>query len=173
MKPKLDLGEGRGFEWWLFEYLKYPEIALVTEAEGRVMFSFIVSRDGDVEDVKILSGEKGLENVFGKEIERVMAMCPKWVPGELKGIKVGVRFIWEVDFSYCKDWKESRITGQPVDPVTCHIIWHDDSWGDADTDTTYTGPIPYMIVAHKPTFKGDSVVLRLCEDLCKYLLNFL
>ena len=174
IKPKLDMDDGEGFDGWLFDNLKYPQIASITGAEGRVMFSFIVSREGDVEDVKILSGEKE----FGNEIKRVMSMCPKWVPGELQGIKVGVRFIWKVDFSFYEEREESRITGQPVDPDTGYIIWHFDdlwdSWSDAASPSP--DPIPYLIVAHKPTFKGDSVIppgnLESFQEWVKKRINY-
>lgn len=147
VKPELDLGEGRGFVWWLFGNLRYPQTAVDAGFEGGVKFSFVVSGEGIVEDVNILSGE----GVFGDEVKRVMAMCPKWMPGELQGAKVGVKFVWEVSFSLCGDEKVPRITGYPIDPVTDIIIWEPYDW-------VYTPPtyFPYGAVPQKPTFMGGG-----------------
>ncbi len=150
VKPDLNFGERMGFDNWFFPNLKYPQAALEAGNKGSVMFAFTVSREGDVRDVKIL---RGME-VLGDEIKRVMAMCPKWTPGELQGIKVGVRFIWNVDFSLGGDEKVPRITGQPVDPATGWIIWEPDDWEYEPNDW-----IPYAIVHVKPTFMGGDLML--------------
>ena len=85
-----------------------------------------------------------------------MAIVPKWTPGELQGIKVGVRFIWNVDFSLRGDEKRPRITGQPVDPDPYWIIWEPDDWVYEPVEW-----IPYAIVHEKPTFKGGDLALFL------------
>lgn len=152
VKPRFELGEGEMFYNWLFSNVRYPQAAVDAGNRGSVMFSFIVSREGEVTDVKILSGE----GILGEEIKRVMAMCPKWTPGELQGIKVGVRFIWNVDFSLRGDEKRPRITGQPVDPEPDWIIWEPDDWVYEPVEW-----IPYAIVHEKPTFKGGDLALFL------------
>ena len=55
VKPELDLGEGRGFVWWLFDNLKYPQTAVDAGFEGGVKFSFVVSGKGDRKSTRLNS----------------------------------------------------------------------------------------------------------------------
>src|SRR6218665_1522848 len=52
---------------------------------GRVFVSFVVEKDGSLTDIKVLR-DAGYGT--GKEAERVLRKCPKWVPGEQNGKKV-------------------------------------------------------------------------------------
>lgn len=56
---------------------------------GKVFVSFVVEKDGSLTDIKILR-DAGYGT--GKEAERVLKKCPKWVPGEQNGKKVRVLY---------------------------------------------------------------------------------
>ena len=56
---------------------------------GKVFVSFVVEKDGSLTDIKILR-DAGFGT--GKEAERVLKKCPKWVPGEQNGKKVRVLY---------------------------------------------------------------------------------
>ena len=56
---------------------------------GRVFVSFVVEKDGSLTDIKILR-DAGFGT--GKEAERVLRKCPRWVPGEQNGKKVRVLY---------------------------------------------------------------------------------
>ena len=62
---------------------------------GRVFVSFVVEKDGTLTDIKILR-DAGYGT--GKEAERVLKKCPKWVPGEQNGKKVRVLYSLPIVF---------------------------------------------------------------------------
>lgn len=62
---------------------------------GRVFVSFVVEKDGTLTDIKIIR-DAGYGT--GKEAERVLRKCPKWVPGEQNGKKVRVLYSLPIVF---------------------------------------------------------------------------
>lgn len=75
--------------------IKYPEEAKNQGIQGRVFVSFVVSKEGDVKDVKIArSASKYLE----AEAMRVVSAMPKWTPGKQKGEAVNVSFVVPINF---------------------------------------------------------------------------
>ncbi|HVN59095.1 MAG TPA: TonB family protein [Bacteroidales bacterium] len=75
--------------------LKYPEKALETNIEGKVIVRFVVSSDGSVKRVSIL---RGVDPLLDAEASRVVAMLPKWKPGKNNGTPVSVWFCLPVTF---------------------------------------------------------------------------
>ena len=57
--------------------------------EGKVVFSFIVEKDGSLSEFKVLQSPS---EILTKEIERIFNASPKWEPGEHNGEKIRVRF---------------------------------------------------------------------------------
>jgi len=60
--------------------LRYPEGESC--AQGRVVISFMVERDGSLSDFKVV---RGLDPAFDEEALRVVKMMPKWSPGVTDG----------------------------------------------------------------------------------------
>lgn len=83
----------------LFEYLKnnitYPKSAKKDELEGKVILSFVVNKEGDVQEVKVI---KGVRNDIDKEAIRVVQAMPKWKPGYQRGKNVNVSFNLPISF---------------------------------------------------------------------------
>ena len=52
---------------------------------GKVYVAFIIEKDGSLADIKVL---RDVGFGTGKEAIRVLALCPKWSPGEQNGKKV-------------------------------------------------------------------------------------
>ncbi len=75
--------------------LKYPASAKKANIQGRVFLSFIVSKTGEVSDVKIL---KGLGFGIDEEAIRVVQNMPRWEPGSQNGKPVNVRFNIPINF---------------------------------------------------------------------------
>ncbi len=72
---------------FLHDNFKWP--ALASGITGTVVVSFVVGKNGNIEDVKILRDPgAGL----GKEVVRVVHLMPLWAPGEANGNSVKVRF---------------------------------------------------------------------------------
>ncbi|MCL2098357.1 MAG: energy transducer TonB [Bacteroidales bacterium] len=90
-KPKFmiagkDAGE-KGFSRWIAQHLKYPEAAIEQEQRGKVLCSFVITAEGEVSDVKVLSG---VHPLLDKEAVRVISSSPRWVPGTQRGRAVAV-----------------------------------------------------------------------------------
>lgn len=76
--------------------LKYPEISIELEEEGRVYVEFLVQKDGEVTDVKIA---KGTYTNLNREASRIVRSFPKWKPGEKDGRKVITRVRVPITFT--------------------------------------------------------------------------
>ena len=66
------------------------------EAQGRVVASFIVEKDGKISDITILTSP---DNRLSDEVIRVLRSSPKWKPGTRNGEAVRVKFTLPVEFS--------------------------------------------------------------------------
>lgn len=57
--------------------------------KGKVYATFIIEKDGALNDVKIL---RDIGFGTGQETIRVLKLCPKWIPGKLKNKEVRVLY---------------------------------------------------------------------------------
>ena len=93
--PQFTGGEA-AFYRFLSSNILYPSNAKRNNIQGRVFVSFVVERDGNLTDIKVLrtpSDDLGFETV------RVLNMSPEWVPGKQYGIPVRVQYTVPVNFS--------------------------------------------------------------------------
>jgi hypothetical protein len=68
------------------EKLKFPVDCLDSNFYGRIEMKFIVEKDGSISNVEI--NEKKLGCVqLAVETERFLNLMPKWIPGEVQGVK--------------------------------------------------------------------------------------
>lgn len=67
------------FMQWLTKNLKYPPLAQKNKIQGKVLVSFIIEKDGNVGNLKLV---KGQHTYLDREAMRVMRMMPKWKPGK-------------------------------------------------------------------------------------------
>jgi len=76
-------------------YSYYPKQEKKDHIQGRVTAQFIVEKDGMLSNIKIMRApSEGL----GKEVLRVLAMCPKWIPAKQDGKDVRVLYSMDLDF---------------------------------------------------------------------------
>ena len=80
---------------WVYKYLKYPSRAIARNLQGQVLVSFIVEKDGSVTNVTV---DHGVHELLDDEAVRVVAVSPKWIPGQIKGRKVRTRIVIPVEF---------------------------------------------------------------------------
>lgn len=76
--------------------LHYPDEARNAKAKGRVVVSFIVNRDGSLEDFQ-WEHDFGLGHGCAEEAIRVAKLMPNWIPGSQSGRTVRVKYrlpIW-------------------------------------------------------------------------------
>ena len=76
------------FCYWMSHNIKYPQEAIDSGLEGKVIFSFIVETDGSLSEFKILQSPSV---ILSNEVERVFNNSPKWESGLYMGEKVRVR----------------------------------------------------------------------------------
>ncbi|MDC3259895.1 energy transducer TonB [Flavobacteriaceae bacterium] len=67
---------------------RYPEIAQKLGIQGRVYVSFVISKDGQIINIKMRGPDKNLE----KKAERIISKLPKMIPGKQRGQLVRVPF---------------------------------------------------------------------------------
>ena len=77
------------------ENVQYPEEAKEKEISGRVFVSFIVEKDGSVNEVNV---KKGIGGGCDEEAVRVVKAMPKWKPGKMKGEAVRVSYQMPIFF---------------------------------------------------------------------------
>lgn len=74
---------------FIFQNLKYPELAKENGTQGTVVVKFVVKSDGSITKAMAV---KNIGNGCGKEAVRVINAMPKWIPGKQKGKLVDVEF---------------------------------------------------------------------------------
>jgi len=81
---------------FISDNIRYPEDAKEAQIEGRVLCTFIISKGGEVTDVKVVesSGTQSLD----EEAVRVVSMMPDWKPGRDKGKPVSVIYTIPISF---------------------------------------------------------------------------
>ena len=87
--PTFQGGEWNKFINWFQANVKYPKDALDAKVEGRVIFSFVVEKDGSLSEFDVL---RAPNKSLAEEAERVFKASPKdWTAGEQNGNKVRVK----------------------------------------------------------------------------------
>ena len=85
--------------------IRYPEEAKRSGIEGRVFVTFVVEKDGQVSNAKIL---RDIGGGCGEEAIRVVNIMPKWLPGSLRigGEPARMQFNLPVMFKLKKEDKK-------------------------------------------------------------------
>lgn len=92
--PSFPGGESAMYEW-LNKNINYPVIAQENNIQGRVTCQFVVGRNGEIEDVRVV---RGVDPSLDREAVRVIKAMPKWIPGRQGGNAVKVRYTLPVQF---------------------------------------------------------------------------
>lgn len=93
-KPAFPGGDAALFKW-LSEHLNYPPAAAEDGVSGRVIVQFVVKKDGQIDDVKVVRGK---HPALDKEAVRVVRCMPKWIPGTQNGVPVNVTYSLPIAF---------------------------------------------------------------------------
>lgn len=80
---------------FLYENIRYPEMARTNGIEGTVYLKFVVEKDGSISNAKIM---RDIGGGCGQEALRVVGNMPKWLPGKQQGRAVRVQFSMPVKF---------------------------------------------------------------------------
>lgn len=83
--------------------MTYPRAAVKQRIEGVVYVQFIVEADGSITGIRTL---RGISKECDIEAERVIAMMPRWKPGQVNGENVAVRFVMPISFKGRPGWNK-------------------------------------------------------------------
>ncbi len=83
------------FRKYIFQNLRYPDIAAENGISGRVIIQFAVNSLGRVVDAKVVAG---VDPALDKESIRVVMASPPWTPGKQRGKAVKVLFTFPINF---------------------------------------------------------------------------
>ncbi|RYE16439.1 MAG: TonB family protein, partial [Sphingobacteriaceae bacterium] len=89
-------GGEAAFGNFLAKTLRYPKEARDRKITGRVIVSFIVEKDGKLNDIKVL---RDIGGGCGAEAIRVLSESPAWNPGIQNGKPVRVAFTMPINFT--------------------------------------------------------------------------
>ncbi|HLU84204.1 MAG TPA: TonB family protein [Vicingaceae bacterium] len=96
--PQFEGGESEMFKY-LSKNMKYPKVDLQLERQGTVFVEFVVGKNGEITEVKIL---RGVSETIDAEAVRVIQSMPNWLPGKQKGRAVKVRYKMPLTFKIIK-----------------------------------------------------------------------
>jgi TonB family protein len=103
--PEFPGGQKALYEF-LVKNLKYPAKAKKKGISGKVYVNFVIGKDGQVRDIKVI---RGVHKLLDKEAIRVMKAMPKWKPGTQRGKNVNVSYNLPINFKLSrKDKKMSE-----------------------------------------------------------------
>ena len=80
---------------YLQKNIQYPQDAKEKGIHGRVIVQFIVEKDGNIKDTKVI---RGVDSSLDNEALRVINAMPKWEPGKHNGEAVSVKYTVPVAF---------------------------------------------------------------------------
>lgn len=80
---------------FLAQNIHYPQEAQEKGVQGRVICSFVIDKEGNVVDPKIV---RGISPLLDSEALRVVGMLPRWTPGRNEGKVVRVLYTVPITF---------------------------------------------------------------------------
>ena len=92
--PSFPGGMGECMEF-LAKNIKYPVEAQKAKIEGRVIVQFVVGKDGQISDAKVV---RGVSPELDAEALRVVNTMPKWQPGMTRGQAAEMKYTIPVNF---------------------------------------------------------------------------
>ena len=96
--PKFPGGEF-DFNRYLARNIRYPAKDRENNIQGKVILSFVISKDGTVTDVKII---RSVSDEIDSEALRVLKNSPKWIPGTAYGSPAKIRYSVPVSFALAR-----------------------------------------------------------------------
>jgi protein TonB len=92
--PSFPGGDAELFKF-IYDNIKYPEIAKENNIQGKVILRFCVTYKGTVDQVSVV---RGVDPALDEEAIRVIKMLPLWKPGKQGGKPVNVWYSVPISF---------------------------------------------------------------------------
>ncbi len=80
---------------FIIKNIQYPQDAREQGIEGIVVVSFVIDKQGNVRDIKLI---RSVSPSCDKEALRVIGLMPKWIPGRQRGKNVNVQYNFPFNF---------------------------------------------------------------------------
>ncbi len=80
---------------FILENLEYPALALKKGITGRVVVEFIIDKEGNIVDPKVINHVAG---GCDEEALRIVSLMPKWTPGFRDGEAIKTRYFMPIEF---------------------------------------------------------------------------
>ena len=107
---------------FIFSNVKYPKDAKETGIEGTVVSSFIINKEGKLEDIKIL---RSVLPSLDKEVKRVVTLMNEmetpWIPGRQNGTAVNVQFNLPIHFRLT-DEDKAKVQQEPKSEEGVYLV---------------------------------------------------
>ena len=94
--PTFQGGDLNAYRNWFQSQIQYPAEAAAKNVSGRVIFSFVVEKDGSSSDFTVLQAP---DKLLADEVERIFKTSPKWEAGTQGGEKVRVKYTVPIVFA--------------------------------------------------------------------------
>jgi len=89
-----------GMMSFLAQNLVYPESAMESSIQGKVVVKFVVTRDGNVANIEVV---RSVDPALDAEATRVISLLKGFTPGIINGKKVDVLYTLPVSFKLQDD----------------------------------------------------------------------
>ncbi len=137
---------------FVYKNIQYPKEARSAGIQGTAIVSFIIDKEGKVQDVKIV---RSLGEALDQEVIRVVNLMnetdKRWIPGRQKGRVVNVQFNLPVKFALEGEEKEASEAEGQLPDNSIHVIGYQDNangTGSARSDEVF------KVVEEMPRFPG-------------------
>lgn len=85
-----------GISSFISKKISYPPLALENGVRGKVYIEFVVTKEGNVANLKIL---RDIGGGCGQEAKRVVSLMKNWTPATLDGKPVAVKMVIPISFN--------------------------------------------------------------------------
>ncbi|MEQ8474418.1 MAG: energy transducer TonB [Marinoscillum sp.] len=93
------IGGDKAMMKYLRGSIEYPEQAEKDKLEGTVFVDFVVSSEGNVNEVEVTSATSSdVDQAFRNEAVRLVSSMPKWTPGKQNNQPVNVKYSIPITF---------------------------------------------------------------------------
>ncbi|WP_082120683.1 energy transducer TonB [Pedobacter sp. BMA] len=100
---------------YLGKEIRYPEAAQKSKTQGKVFVSFIIEKNGALNDVIVT---RSLSKETDAEAIRVIRKSPNWNPGLIKGKPVRVKYNINVNFNLNDNGQQKKALNSSPDKPT-------------------------------------------------------
>lgn len=130
---------------YLMKSIRYPEEMMKQNVQGRVIVTFVVRKNGEIVDAKVV---KSVHPQLDAEALRIINGMPNWTPGMQNGKPVNVKFALPVSFKLDSSTDSATKLDVPADKQVKQIT-------TAQRITNANGSTPLIVVDGKKLSESE------------------